>query len=581
MAALAALMAAAGGGVARADAPASASGFLCLGEAESVARGLSVDELEAERDKRLGALAAGTVPPAARAHVACVVAELMKRLGDARAPVFYTRALDDNPNDPAYELWYGRYLSWRVAALPLLAEAEAHLLAALAKQDSFHGENQVGSTDAVLRDWARWNLALLHQQDGLPLLPTGAQAFPYDVRDARVPQLFLLALGAAGHDTVDFWDPADTRQFTSESQIAAQRAGVAALPRAAQAAIARASFRYDAQARLRLRQEWLGTLDVGARQAHFYDWQIVDFAQPTVLGDIDIRELGVEWQRPFNLYPLFDLTVDAAYTRQRLTGAVETLPEEAQLLDIYAATVAASRRLGPDELTAAASYAWLDIPDLTTGALDQRGRARVIRSASLDYAFYRPLALPQVQAGTLTLKRTQTRGWHLFAVGILDEEQFGTTVVTRSSGVLGTSFKGWQAWDLLFTESVFGARTTTLGFAQPALDNRQLRTSLRALVRLVDEDAHPAPPETPVSALTLAFPLRHDLALAGPQSYENVRGGVELWGKLWSAPLRGSSFFVDAGVEAEWFYRLDKVLPVAHVDLHLGWPPGGYVPAYF
>lgn len=563
---------------ARADQP---SGFVCLGEAGAVARGLSVAELEEERDKRIADLDANRIPLASRAHVECVVAELMKRLGDSRAATYFARAIADNPGDPAYELWYGRYFYWRGAALPLWGDAEAHALAALAKQDRFHGETQVGSTDAVLRDWARWNLSQLYQQDGLPLLPYGAKAYPYAVRSPWAPQLTLMALAAGGSDTVDFWDFADTRRFTSEAQLAAVRTGVAALPEPELATIARASLRYDARARLRLRQAWLGALDVGARKATFYDSQIISFAAPTTFGDIDLSEIGAELQRPFDLYPLFDLTLDAQYIRQRLVGAVETLPDLAQLLNVYAFTAAVSRYVGPDKLTASGSYVWIDIPDLTSGALDQRGRARVIRTASVDYAFYRPLALPQLQAGTFTLKRTQSRGWHVFALGILDEEQFGTTVVTRRNAALGTAYKGWQAWDLLLSETVLDAATTTLDFAQPALDNRQLRTTVRALVRLVDEDANPAPPESPVASLSLAFPVRHDAALAGPASFENVRGGVELWAKLWSSRLRGTSFLVDAGVELQWFYRLDKVLPVAHVDVRMGWPSGGYVPAYF
>jgi hypothetical protein len=98
---------------------------------------------------------------------------------------------------------------------------------------------------------------------------------------------------------------------------------------------------------------------------------------------------------------------------------------------------------------------------------------------------------------------------------------------------------------------------------------------------LVDEDYEPALPREAVSASWLAVPLRHDLAVRGPTSFQNVRGGVEVTLKFFSSALRGTTFLTDAGADVEYFYNAGKAVGLFHVDLRMGWPPFGPIPAYF
>src|SRR5256885_5607066 len=50
---------------------------------------------------------------------------------------------------------------------------------------------------------------------------------------------------------------------------------------------------------------------------------------------------------------------------------------------------------------------------------------------------------------------------------------------------------------------------------------------------------------------------------------DNVRAGAELWGKLVSTGLRGTTFLVTAGYEAQWFHRLDKLVHLGRVELRI------------
>ncbi len=102
--------------------------FVCLGESQSLSQGLPLEDIAAERDKRLRQLADRRVPQKWRAHFHCVTAELMKRLGDSRAADEYDLAIWESPTDPGYELLAGRYYQVYRGASSALPEVERRYL---------------------------------------------------------------------------------------------------------------------------------------------------------------------------------------------------------------------------------------------------------------------------------------------------------------------------------------------------------------------------------------------------------------------------------------------------------------------
>ncbi|HVY28402.1 MAG TPA: hypothetical protein VHB79_17725 [Polyangiaceae bacterium] len=545
-------------------------------------RGTSLDEIRRERDYRLAALERGKVAEPLIAHTHCVIAELMRRVGDARADDEYQAAIAKNPREPAYELWYGRYLMWsRGAGAPLSESAELHYSLALEKLKGYQGMTQVGSTAAVAREWTTRNLLSLYQEDGLALLPYGAKAYPFGRTNAALPQLSLAVTTNVARDTNDLWEQADVRRFSAEAQVARQRLSPDPLSREQLRAIARAPLRYDGLARLRLRQSWLGVLDGHYRQVELKSSQITAFDDPTRFNDVTVKELGADWRRTLPLYPAFDVTLEAGAAAQDRTGLVEGDPGRKERIYIYRGAPTVSRFVGPDKLTLTGAYVYFDIQDNPTGALDERPRERVLRAAAIDYAFYRPFVLPQVQDGTFASKRVYTRGLHFFATVMSDDERFGTTVVRKTTYGGGSVLKGWQGFDFMLMGNYFRYATEVNRDVQPQLGSSQWRSNVRIMKRLIDEEITPGMPPSPLTSLELVIPLRHDLALSGPNDYENVRGGLELWGKLLAPGLRGSTFLLNASVEAQYFYHLDKVIALAQVGVRLGWPSFGTLPAFF
>jgi hypothetical protein len=555
--------------------------FVCLGESTSLTQGFPLSDLEAERDKRLRQLAEGHVPEKWRAHWHCVVAELMSHLGDTRAGEQFDLAIRESATDPGYELLAGRYYQVYRGAWAPLPEVERRYARAIAKDASYSGATQVGATHDTTLAWSQRGLSLLYAEDGFPLLPYANKAFPYTNTSSWLPQISVRATGSFASDTTDFWDPYDTRKLTGELQIAQQRLGSTPVTEDQIRTMARAPLRYSAFAGARIRQNDLGTIDVSYQRAHFYDSQITQFSSPTVFNDVSLDDVGVRYRRCFDLNPLFDAAIDLSYDRQHRVGVVEDYPDYPEDYNVYGAQGVIARWFGPDRLTITGGVGYLALPNSPFVAVDQEPRARLVRGGAIDYGLYRPLVLPATERGASASRRYAHRGMHFVVSGVLDDERFGTTIVRRNSASAAWSFKGYEGWSILLGASYVWLETDVYNVGDPALGNAQVRTEMKLSRTLVDEDYEPGIPSTAVSWSWLSVPVRHDLVVSGPTYFQNIRAGVEATAKLFSPALRGTSFLIDSGADVEYFYNIDKPVVLYHVDIRMGWPPFGPIPAYF
>lgn len=552
-----------------------ANPFACLGEGESLARGNGTAEIEAEIEQRV------QHPPAAeedRFEIArhhCVTAELMRRVGDARAGDYYRRAIAAAPDEPGFELWYGHYLrNVRGPRAPLLESAEVHYFDAL---DKLREAREVQPFDEITGSWVRRGLLNLYQEDGLPILP--AKAFPYARNGAGGLGVALTTMVRVSRDTNEAGTIDDARRYAAEAAFAG---GPQRLRRPLDQdelrGIVRTPLRYDLYNRLRLRLRWLGALDLSHELLRAPESQIGAFTQPNVFNDVKVDMLGVAWRRAFDLYPLFDLLLDAGYRRVTRVGVVEWYSDLKERINLFEAHPAVSRFLGPDKLTVGMNLVYMQIPTLPGGKLEDRARARAIRAFFADYAIYRPLLLPD--ASTRELRRTLTRGLHLYGGHALDDEAFGVRVVYRRDSYAGVSLRGLGRFDVTVqgtllasdtVEEVRDAGNSVIHGLDVTQTVRQLRPTLIGLYRLVDDEAIPDVPRTPLAGLNLVVPLRADFATRGTDAFDNVRGGAELWGKLISTGLRGTHFLVTVGYEAQWFHRLERLVHLGRVEVRMGW----------
>jgi len=562
----------------RAQAAPRGNPFACLGEGESLARGNGTAELEAEIAQRVGN------PPAAgedafeiaRHH--CVTAELMRRVGDGRAGEYYRKAIAADPDEPGFELWYGYYLrNVRGPRAPLLEAAEGHYFQALDKMAALRAAGAAQPFDDITESWVRRGLLNLYQEDGLPLV--GSKAFPYPSNGAGGFGLALSTILRLSHDTNDAGVIDDARRFAAEAAFAS---GPQRLKRPLDGdelrGIARTPLRYDVYNRLRLRLPFIGALDVSYEYFRAPDSQISAFTEPNVFNDVKVDIVGVAWRRAFDLYPAFDALLDLGYRRVSRVGVVEWYSDLREQINLFEAHPAVSRFLGPDKLTLGMNYVYMQIPTIPGGKIEDRVRARSIRAFFLDYAIYRQLLLPDW--ATRELRRTPTRGLHLYGGYAMDDEAFGVRVVYRRDAYGGVSLRGVGRFD--FTLQGTWLSSDTVEDSRDAGDAifhgldtsqtvRQLRPTVIGLYRLVDDEAIPDVPRTLLAGLNLVVPLRADFATRGTDAFDNLRGGAELWGKLIGTGLRGTTFLVTLGYEAQWFHRLDKLVHLGRVELRMGW----------
>jgi hypothetical protein len=553
-----------------------ANPFACLGESEALARGLDTAELEREIDRRIASAPGPEEGALALARHHCVTAELMRRVGDPRAPAYYQRAIDVSRDEPGFELWYGHYLrNVRGPRAPLLEQAEQHYFTGLEKLRVLRGDRQ--DFDDVTESWMRRGLMSLYQEDGLPLLR--AKAFPYPQDGAGHLGLALTAMVRFSRDTSEFGSIDDARRFAAEAAFAAsrERLGVP-LDEDRLRGIIRAPFRSSVFTRLRLRLPWVGALDASYNRFRAPRSQIEAFTDPNTFTDVAVDEFGVGWKRAFDLYPLFDLLLDAGYRRVERVGVVEWHKDQREGVNLFEAHPAVARFLGPDKLVLGMNYVYMDIPPVPGGAVADRVRGRAIRAFYADYALYRPLLLPD--PSTWELRRTLTRGWHFYGGYAMDDEAFGERLVHRRDSYAGTSLRGLGGFDVTLQGTLLASDTTReerlegQGIER-ALDGsqqiRQARPTLVVLYRIVDDEAIPDVPKTPLAGLNLVVPVRADFAYRGPDAFDNVRAGAELWSKLIVTDLRGTSFLLTAGYEAQWFHRVGQVVHLGRVEMRMGW----------
>ena len=566
-----------GGQAGAAPAP-RANPFACLGEGESLSRGNSTTEVEAEIQKRLDN------PPGAEeraldvARFHCVTAELMRRVGDPRAAGFYEKAIATAPEEPGFELWYGYYLrNVRGPRHPLDEEAELHHHLGLDKLRAVRAAGTALDFDDITQSWLQRGLLNVYQEDGLPLL--GAKAYPYAANGARGVGAALTVMLRGSRDTNEFGIIDDARRFAAEAAFAGS---VQRLNRRLDddelRGIIRTPMRNDLFARLRLRVPVLGTVDAFYDRLRAPQSQISAYTAPNSFGDVAVDSFALGWHRTLNLYPFFDVMLDAGYRRVERTGVVEWYPDLKEGINMFEAHPVIARFFGPDKLMVGMNYVYMQIPLVPGGPIADRVRARAITAFYFDYAIYRQLLLPDLS--TRELKRMPTRGLHLYGGYAMDDEAFGVRVVYRRDTYGGVSLRGIGGFDFTVQGTLLGSdttedRRTPDNQLERIIDGpqtiRQLRPTFILLYRIVDDEAIPDVPKTPLAGLNLVIPVRADKASQGSDKFDNLRAGAELWGKFISTGLRGTTFLITAGYEAQWFHQLAKTVHMGHIELRMGW----------
>ncbi|MEP7050255.1 MAG: hypothetical protein ABJB12_07885 [Pseudomonadota bacterium] len=559
--------------------------FSCIGDAEAASEDRSIAQIRSELDKKLDPPFVVSDPLSIRAEKLCVIAQLKARVGDTDAIDYFEQAIFLNPDEPGYDLFAGNYYGGaRGAKGPVLESAEKYLYRALEKLEKLRQRGRFRGFHSVVHERVQRALLTLYQQDGVPLLPW--KAFPQASSGYLAPGLSLSTQVAISRDTRDGLGGSDTQAFTAEAGLFKVRRGLEPSARNLYD-IVRQPLRLITNTELRLRHTYLGAIDLSYGTVHAERAALTTFGEPSMKNDIDVKQVGVAYERVIPLYPLFDLKLALGVKQVERRGVVEYLPNCSQTFPVYEARPSVSRFISSDKLTVSGVLTLMNIPDVqcegqqkVSSYLNVRGRT--ITGLNLEYAIYSPLLLPALGLGSLRPYRTSTRGLYLSAGYVNDNEVFGDRRVVNETFFAGARLEGPGSYDIAFQETYYAASGTVIdngGLEQhdPNISGTILRSALTITRRLTNPDETPGVPSSwgPFGngSLNWVFPLSFDKVLSGYDQLENVRAGTALWWKVFGTGLGGSTLLVTAGYDYGYFYHLGNAGHRHNVGitLRLGW----------
>lgn len=609
--------------------------YECLGRYEAATGNRNMTQVRAELEKRLNPLFEGPEPQTVKAMKACVVAMLKSRLGDSDAGEYYAMAVENDPEEPGYELWYGRYYSgFRGARGVIVERAEDHFYAALNKLDAKRAAGHYREYHRAVEEWTRKQLMYSYQEDGVHFLPW-AKAYPqHGDAGHQLPSVALSAQFHVSKDTRDFFRNNEMRLFTGEMMFAASSYRGFNIDKGQMYELARAPLRYRGEARTRVRQNWLGAFDFSAAYERTKRGQVLSYylvpghtdpSSPAAkeedrrhaigqgsFSDTNLRELGVGYERVFPLLPIMDFKLKGGVKYIDRQGVIEFLEYEHEKFLAYEARPSFSRFIGPDKLTLDLIWVYMDVTEVPFGPQSEAARDKYIRAANLEYAIYRPFTLPEVRDGALGVYRAPTRGWYWTLGGADDADVYGTRTVQRRDLYLGSRFEGAGSWDMQLqgTYSTSDIRALdlrtrdVLPVAGAPLKSSSFRTSGYLQYRLINPDTIPGVNGSVIAPdmVHVVMPVSWDKGLSGscenlvpspitglPQAvglpwdttytsaaecyktYENVRVGAELWTKFFGTGFGGPAILSTVGYDYQYFYQLKKAVHNVHMSVRMGW----------
>lgn len=497
------------------------------------------------------------------AYSNCVVAELMKRVGDRRATDYYKAAIDAENDQPEWEQHYADYLrNFRGAQRPLFHSAQRHYLEALRKLKQLRDDRRWNPDYAELEDRVERGLIALYQQDGVPLIYGSLETG--DGTAVEKPLMLFASINRASESFNDFDRVDDVRALTSEALFSSSRQRLnRSLSTAELFGLVRSRPKFEILNRLRLRPTDAPVLDVFYTHRQITDAQVTNFFRPGEFNDFRLREFGVAVEESLDAN-VFDLYLRGSYKRSERRGLIEFFPGNKEHVDQVEAIAAMSRFVGPDKAVLESTYVRQNIhPDQPN---PPSTRNRQIIAATFTYQIFRPLPFLQAVYG----QRFETRGLHLFGGAALDQERFGAAEIQKRDFFVGSSLRGLGRFDFTLQPSLFKARVT----GDKSQTNSQYRTNFNVLYRFVDEEREPGIPDTKLGVhwafVHLVVPVRHDVALRGLNSFENFDAGVGLDTKFFNTGRRRITFLTSVRYDFQRFYRLNRNLNMFGFSLGMG-----------
>lgn len=463
----------------------------------------------------------------------CTIAELMKRVGDLRAPTLYQRAIRADPDEADYNLLFGDYLrTFRGPEQPLFGEASEQYDEALGKS------TRVASTRALIER----SLVALYERDGLPL---------FRRLDHPGTRIFLSSQNSVGKLVNDIGESDEIRDFTSEALFAGSSDRLnRPLSRDESAALARYGERGDTLNRLRVRLGNWPSVDAFVGYRGLANRQITNFFQPGRFNDVAITTFGTSVAKPINGGSAFDVLLEGGLWRTSRRGLIEFLPDATEEVTSLIGRTVASRFVGPDKV----NFEFTVVSD----HIDQHVASPIERGAIVIAPTFRYQLYRRTFGGSPFDRPIAPRGSEFFGGTSYRRETFATSDIVQRDYFGGISFKGLsglgegQSFDITVQPTLFTSERRGTGPAPgiETLDNAQYCTFVTWLYRAIDrENERDITHLPPLVFLNVVVTGGLGAAVRGPKEFGMLKVGAGIDAKLVSRALQGGTTFL---VSAKW-----------------------------
>ncbi len=565
----------------------------------------------------------------------CVIAELMKRLGDSRAEYHYEKAIALDPDEPGWELWYANYLTQvRGSMVPLREDGKLHYLKAIEKLKKKYGGSldDLNEVDQNLWSWIKRGYSKMYQEDGIAITPWSwpARYENLDASDYYLPELFITYTGRFTHGLSEFDRPDYARSRASEA-IWVKNADYRNnhLTEGDVKRIAthdNGSDIYNSMVRVRARTPFISVegyaKKIDITNGMVASSMVFNSGNPnhklnnwSEFTTLQILDVGLGLSRNFNLYPIMDVYWEGFYRSQLRNGFLEWYPDQNDATQQIDTKMKLSRFIGPDKLIIDLFYMNQNVQDVTYPTVERHNTAARVDTLSsvtlerdrwmagikFDYAMYRPIRFPFKD------KAMYTRGWHWYAGMMFDAERWwakdidltsaeknrtgaeqDSLVILRKATAdssrakiqntdvyLGTHLKGIGNFDFQFQWTFF--YTKPFAFYDHNETTTYAQAFTHILYRIIDEDVVPGMPDysfiSPVF-LQLSFPMSYDYAMSGPKGYEMDFDNVKAQAELQAKLLinpLGAYIILTGGGGYQYYHTIDTGLPLYSGSVNIGW----------
>ena len=356
-------------------------------------------------------------------------------------------------------------------------------------------------------------------------------------------------------NTTDFDRVDDVRTFTSEALFAESSLRLnRSLTKDELSDIARTSEQFETFNNIRFTQYGVWpNIDLFYKYKIRNELQITNFFDPDEFIDVHLNEYGLALHKNLDIGH-GEWLIRGAYKHSRLKGTIEFWPDEEEIIDSFELNVAyLSRPSDKDHLLVTGTLVDQNI-EQTIPEPNRFDRDRTIAAGLFAWGGIHRSNDPRPVAAVENAyaRRFDPRNLKIFGGLAYDVEKFGQTDITRKDYYVGTSMP-WNAKDSLFHIAVQGTVFTYDVDTDSTQDNSQYRTNITAYYQSSER-------------LLFVVPFRHDLAIDGPEDFENWRLGIEARWNWMIGDQTQRRANLSAGVEVQKFYNIDKVLSIARLN---------------